>query len=99
MSKTILKGSDYFFSLPIQECSVVGLEIWNEKLLRYYAHDQRVVKVENNVILFQIVGEGLKRLKGIKEMKIRKEKMITKNRLFMVETGKFNILLPKKKRF
>lgn len=72
-TKTILIDSDYFFSLPIDESRVVGLEIWNKKMLKHYAHEERIERVENNAILYDVVAEELERIQEQKQLKIRKK--------------------------
>lgn len=70
-TKTILTDSDYFFSLPIKESRVVGLELWNKKMLRYYAHVERIEKVENNETLYDLVAEELDRIQKAEQREIR----------------------------
>jgi competence protein CoiA len=72
-TKTILINSDYFFAQPIKESRIVGLEIWNQKILRHYAHVDRIEKVENNANLYDIVAEELDRIQKLEQIEIRKK--------------------------
>jgi len=42
-------------------------------MLKHYAHDERIERVENNAILYDVVAEELERIQEQKQLKIRKK--------------------------
>lgn len=72
-TKTILRSSDYFFSVPIQESRIEGFELWCNKMLHYYADDSHINRIEDNFILYEIVSEELEKINIEKQRKEREQ--------------------------
>ena len=64
-SKTILSHPDDFTCLPLEEVSLQGDELWSVHMLKHYADWDRINRLANNPVLFNIVYEYIFRLEEL----------------------------------
>ncbi len=72
-TKTIIKGAEHFLSVPITEVEIEGLELWCDRMLRFYADDRYINKVANNLVLLNLVSRALELIKIEEERKLKVE--------------------------
>lgn len=75
-TKTILRDEDTFFSLPMAETTITGMELWHREMVNYFADDAQIEKLSNNQILYKMAGDELDRIEKIRQEKVRHQQNV-----------------------